>query len=84
MKCILCSLDSTFALCAHGACAACRVLGDCDGCKEDIALYSLTPAQSISWVWYFNLGLDDAMPYADACRFAWASVRTDYPELRGS
>lgn len=37
MTCKLCSIDSTFKLCTHGACVICRVAGACAGCEHEAA-----------------------------------------------
>jgi hypothetical protein len=82
--CKLCFHTSTFKLCEHGVCACCRVSGLCEGCEEYARIQSLAPAESAAWLASFMSALETGMDYSDSCRFAWASVRTDFPHLRNA
>lgn len=81
-KCSVCSLDSTFALCVHGACAACRISGSCSLCEAAAALEMqrvfLPPAIAQAWQTAFATALDEGIDYSEAREFAWATVRTDF------
>ena len=74
ITCKFCSLNSTFSLCAHGACAACRIGALCIGCLRE----ALTIESEESLVAMHHEALLAGCPYAHTRLYNAQGSRVDW------